>query len=199
MPTSADSQLIRRATEGSGEALNAVFDRFGGRLLALIRLRMGPSLRRQLESRDILQQTMLEAFRHVDQFEGSGERSLMGWLGAIAHNQIRDHARFFRRAARDVVRNVPLEEANDEVARQLRDEVSRLHLQEQALLLERGLESLEEVQREVILLRRFEELSFREIGQRMGRSADACRMLHTRAMTALTIKMKALVEGASDS
>jgi RNA polymerase sigma-70 factor (ECF subfamily) len=197
--TRADSQLIRRATQGSEEALNAVFELCGERLLALIRLRMGPSLRNQLESRDVLQQTLLEAFRHVDQFEGSGDRSLMGWLGTIASNQIKDQAKFYRRQVRDVVRNVPLEEGLDRVAERMHGEVSRLHLQEQALLLERALESLDEAHREVILLRRFEELPFREIAERMERSADACRVLHARAMTALTIKMKELREGAVES
>jgi len=41
----------------------------------------------------------------------------------------------------------------------------------------------------VILLRKFEELSFKEIALRLGRSEDACRMLLARAMTALTMKM----------
>jgi DNA-directed RNA polymerase specialized sigma24 family protein len=43
--------------------------------------------------------------------------------------------------------------------------------------------------REIILLRKFEELSFAEIARRLGRSEDASRMLLARAMTALTLKM----------
>jgi DNA-directed RNA polymerase specialized sigma24 family protein len=34
--------------------------------------------------------------------------------------------------------------------------------------------------REIILLRKFEELPFAEIAQRLGRSEDACRMLRAR-------------------
>ena len=56
--------------------------------------------------------------------------------------------------------------------------------------LERALEQLEESHREVILLRKFEELSFAEIGRRMDRKPDACRMLLVRAMTALTLQMR---------
>ena len=66
----------------------------------------------------------------------------------------------------------------------------RLVLEEGLEQLERGLESLDEPQREVIVLRKFEELSFTEIGERMGRSPDACRMLLARAMTALTLSMQ---------
>jgi len=43
--------------------------------------------------------------------------------------------------------------------------------------------------REVILLRKFEDLSFKEIAARMGRSEDACRMLLARALAALTIEL----------
>ena len=41
----------------------------------------------------------------------------------------------------------------------------------------------------MILLRQSEELSFREIGERLGRSEDAARMLLARAMAALSLRM----------
>jgi len=190
MGTSPESQLIRRAAEGSSAALNAVFERYGERLLALIRLRLGPRLRNQVGSQDVLQQTLLKAFRRIEQFEGSGETSLMGWLGAIARNEIRDQAKYLGREARDVNRNVPLEEERHVWARQVRTQSSRLALKEQSRLLEQALESLSEAHREVILLRRYEELTYPEIGERMGKSPDACRVVHVRAMAALTVKMK---------
>ena len=62
-------------------------------------------------------------------------------------------------------------------------------LDERAARLEDAIESLTPSHRDVILLRKFEELSFAEIGQRLGKSEDACRMLLARAMTALTLKM----------
>jgi DNA-directed RNA polymerase specialized sigma24 family protein len=47
----------------------------------------------------------------------------------------------------------------------------------------------------VIILRSYEELSFAEIGARLGKSEDACRMLFARAMTALTMRMTADAAG----
>ena len=55
--------------------------------------------------------------------------------------------------------------------------------------LEAALDSLSDAHRQIILLRKFEELSFREISDRLGKSEDACRMLLARAMTALTLKL----------
>jgi RNA polymerase sigma-70 factor (ECF subfamily) len=70
-----------------------------------------------------------------------------------------------------------------------RSALSRVILDERASHLEAALETLSADHREVILLRKFEELSFAEIGRRLGKSEDACRMLLARAMTALTLKM----------
>ena len=60
---------------------------------------------------------------------------------------------------------------------------------EEAERLEAALETLSPAHREIILLRKFEELSFAEIGRRLGKSEDACRMLLARAMTALTLTL----------
>lgn len=185
-----ETHLIYEAKAGSGEALNRLFDRYGARLLSLIRLRMGRSLRQQLESQDLLQQTMLKVFERIDQFDGGGETSLMGWMGAIARNEIRDQVKFFHRGGRDVARAVPLEAAGDAMAEQLRTEVSRLHFQAQAQALENAIESLDARHREILLLRRFEELTFPQIGQHLGKSPDACRMLYSRAMAALTFQLQ---------
>jgi RNA polymerase sigma-70 factor (ECF subfamily) len=185
-----ESRLIRKARRGSSDALNAVFESYGERLLALIRLRLGPSLRTKLESRDLMQQTLIKAFQHIDQFEGSGERSLMGWLGAIACNEIRNQARYFRSDGRDARQEGPIEEAASLHARQLRTEVSRIHLREQTRRLEQAMERLAESHREVLLLRRFEELTFPQIGELLGKSPDACRMLYARALAALTLEMQ---------
>ena len=195
MITRDDIELIRNARQGCETALNELFGRYGSKLLALIRLRMGPSLRRRLESRDVLQHTMLKAYERLDQFGGKGPDSMMGWLGVIAYNEIRDQAKYFGRGARDVNRDAPLEMAGHVVVEQLRTEVSRLHLVARAQLLERAIESLDEDHREIVLMRRFEERSYPEIGAHLGKSPGACRMLYARAMAALTLQLRT-IEGA---
>ncbi len=184
--------LLERARQGQREALDAVFERSAGKLLALIRLRLGRGLRQQVESRDVLQATLLKAFERIDGLQSTETSSFMGWLARIAENEIRDLAAFHGRQRRDAGRNVALEgEAVAGLAAQVRSATSRLVWSEKAGRLERALESLEPDHREIVVLRRFEELSYPEIGQRLGRSPDACRMLFARAMTALTGAVKA--------
>jgi RNA polymerase sigma-70 factor, ECF subfamily len=181
-------ELLDQAKAGSPEALNRLYERCAGRLLAFIRLRLGRDLRSRLESRDILQATLLKSLDHLSDLKADESRSLMAWLARIAEHEIRDCADFHHRQRRDAAREMPL---NDEapLPALTRSALSRVILDEQAERLEDALESLSPAHREVILLRKFEELSFADIAKRLGKSEDGCRMLLARAMTALTVKM----------
>jgi len=190
MGTSDSAALLARAREGSSEAMGALFERHAPRLLALIRLRLGPSLRAHLESRDILQETWLKAFGHVEGFAGDSHGSFMAWMSRIAANEIRDRADFHGRLRRDAAREVALPpEDLDGLAARVRSQTSRIALDESLVRLERALETLAPEHREVIVLRKLEELSFAEIGERMGRSPDACRQLLARALVSLTVTL----------
>ena len=188
MASETGAELLQRARAGSPEALNALYERCAGRLLAFIRLRLGPDLRSRLESRDILQAAMVKSLEHLHDFRGQETGSLMGWLARIAEHEIRDCADYHHRQRRDAAREMPLMD-DAPLPAVTRSALSRVILDEEAQRLEKALDALPEAQREVILLRKFEELSFAEIGQRLGRTEDASRMLLARAMTALTLKL----------
>ncbi|MEJ2110235.1 MAG: RNA polymerase sigma factor [Acidobacteriota bacterium] len=183
--------LLQQAKAGSGDAMNLLFEHIAERLLAFIRLRMGSRLRSRMESRDILQASMLKAFEHLEQLKGEKSESLMAWLARIAENEIRDQADFQGRRRRDIDRSVPIENEEDRALKaQVRSQVSQVIFSDQMRKLEKAIEDLDLDYREIIMLRKLEELSYREIGERLGKSADACRMLLARAMTAVAIKMK---------
>ena len=190
MTREESTALLLSAKAGSAEALNRLYQRVGGRLLAVIRLRMGRDLRRRMESRDILQATLVKSFERLDQFAGGDAATLMAWLARIAENEIRDQADFQHRQRRDIALSIPLDEAGEAMATRVRSAFSQVAIGEDAARLEAALETLDEDHREVIVLRKLEELSFKEIAARMGRTEDACRMLLARAMVALTLKLR---------
>ena len=182
--------LLRAARDGSAEALGELYDRYGGRLLTFIRLRLGRDLRGRVESRDILQATLLRSFQRLAQFEGGDGPSLMGWLARIAENEIRDQADFQHRQRRDIAAGVALDDVGDVLPARGRSALSQAVIAEESERLACALESLEPDHREVIVLRKLEELGFKEMAGRLGRSEDACRMLLARAMVALTLAVK---------
>lgn len=182
--------LLMEAREGSEPALNRLFEQCGERLLGLIRLRMGARLRARMESGDLLNATLLRAFRSFDSLEARNTPSLMAWLARIAESEIRDEIDRQNAQRRDAAREVALDSGLEQLAARVRSQTSRLVLSEARLRLERALAELSEEHREIVLLRRYQELGFKEIGERLGKSPDACRMLLARAMTALTLKMR---------
>ena len=182
---------VRDALGGSREALERVYERSAPRLLAFIRLRMGRTLRSKMESRDILQATLMKSFQHFDEFKGSDTQSLGAWLARIAEREIADRVDFHQRQRRDAAREEPLdiEAMGAAVRAPVKSALTQAILDEKARHLEAAMDTLSDAHREIILLRKFEELSFGEIARRLDKSEDACRMLLARAMVALTLAM----------
>jgi RNA polymerase sigma-70 factor (ECF subfamily) len=192
MTREESTALLMAAKAGSAEALGRLYQRVSGRLLAVIRIRMGRDLRSRMESRDILQSTLLRSFERLDQFAGGDGATLMAWLARIAENEIRDQADFQHRQRRDIAASIPLDQIHEVMATRVRSAFSQVAIGEEAARLEAALEALDADYREVVVLRKLEELSFKEIAARMGRTEDACRMLLARAMVALTLKLREL-------
>jgi RNA polymerase sigma-70 factor (ECF subfamily) len=115
--------------------------------------------------------------------------AVMAWLARMAENEIRDRADYASRERRDAARRVPLDDRAEEVPAAVRQALSQVILTERARTLERALEGLTDAQREIIVLRAFEELAFADIGARLGKSEDACRVAYARAMAALTVRL----------
>ncbi|MBI2387690.1 MAG: sigma-70 family RNA polymerase sigma factor [Elusimicrobia bacterium] len=184
--------LIRQAKAGDAEALNALFDRYSARVLQIVRLRLGPSLRAKLESQDIVQDAFTRAVNGFDHFELRHEGAFIHWLGELVRNAINDRYDQFRAQKRDMRQENPIE-ANE------RTDSSRdfslpgddptpsrvLENREDVLRLSAAMDKLSQDARDVIVFRDLEELSFAEIGRLTGRSEDAARMYYSRSKAQL--------------
>ena len=186
MPPADTRALYDLARRGSPEDVNAFYERCARKLLPLIRLRLGRTLRREMESRDILQAVLCKSLGRLDNVKEPA--AVMAWLARIADNEIRDQADYYKRRRRDAAMRAPIEDAAD-VPAPIRHALSQAIVSRQTEALEAALEELGDAQREIIVLRKLEELTFPEIAGRLGKSEDACRMAFSRAMAALTLKL----------
>jgi RNA polymerase sigma-70 factor (ECF subfamily) len=87
----------------------AVLERYRAYLDLLARLHLHPRLQRKFGASDIVQQTLLKAAQHWNQYRGCSEAELAGWLRQILMNTLLDAARAFEGAKRDVALERSLE------------------------------------------------------------------------------------------
>jgi RNA polymerase sigma-70 factor (ECF subfamily) len=81
----------------------------------LARLQIDPRLRGKVDPSDVVQQTLVKAHQHRDQFRGQTAAEQAGWLRRILVNTLVDAARKF---GRELDRERPLEQqVNDSSAR----------------------------------------------------------------------------------
>ena len=187
-PGDPTDDLVNGAAAGHPGAMDALYARVAPRVHAYVRMRMGPSLRSRMDSRDILQATLLKSFQSLGEFRGDDANALMAWLARIAEREILDRADYHQRARRSADREAPLSRP-DVLEGRVTSVLSRMIRDERAEKLEAAMAGLTEAHREIILLRKFQELPFREIAARLGKSEDACRMLLARALAALTVRL----------
>jgi len=170
-----------RAREGDAAAREALLERLRPRIVLWASARLGPELRVEADPEDIAQEVLVAVHKRLDEFRGDDRRAFLGWIFTVAENRIRDLAD--RAGAQKRQRaELPRREqtspsqaaARAELARSLAEAVARL----------------DEPHREVIRMRRFEEMEVSEIARRLDRSENAVRILYCRAIAALRDGMK---------
>ena len=201
-PDTPASELIQRCRRGDAAARDELFARYRHYLRLLAQGQLGRHLRAKCDPSDLVQQTLLEAYRDFPRFTGGTEAELLGWLRQILAHNLYNEARHYATKQRAADRELSLDDvragldrssaalgrclaaggaspsqsaARREAAVQLADRLAQLPADYQA----------------VIVLRIFEGLSAEETAQRMGRTAGAVRMLQMRALTALREQLSA--------
>jgi RNA polymerase sigma-70 factor (ECF subfamily) len=182
---SSTIRLIEKTREGDEAAFAALFNRCRRRLAVLIHYRMGLELRSFLEVEDILQETWLRAFQHVDAFAYRGPGSFMRWLAVIAQHVIVDEAKQRGRQKRRAPAMVGLRSESNPHGPDPMDSRSPSRLMARAedeRRIFRQLDALPADYKEVILLAKIEGLPSAEIAERLGRTREATALLLHRAL-----------------
>lgn len=189
VPTPPDERatldLVERMRAGDGEAWREAYGRYRDEMLLSIRVRMGPRLRAAVQSEDILQSVVFEAFQAMPRFVDRGPGSLRGYLERLLLQKLRGRAR--RLSTRKRAGGEPL---TDTLAEHAVAPAVVSYADPRYERLERALARLPDDMRDVIVMRRLEGLSIDETASRLDRSAAATLKLHARAMARLTLLMR---------
>ena len=184
-------QLIEKIRLGDLAAYDNLFEREIDRLLLYIEHRLGKRLGAKVEPIDVLQETFLEAHRTFDRFEYRGPRSFRAWLCRIASSRINKAADWFGAKKRSIDKEFALGSALlVRLQTQATKPLSDVIRSEKCQQLTKGLEQLEDEEKEVILLRFFQELTVSEIAAELKISLSTVKRLLVRA----TYRLGSLLE-----
>jgi RNA polymerase sigma-70 factor (ECF subfamily) len=186
--------LLKRARCGDRQAQNELFESCRPYVSLVARAQIESWLQSKVDHSDLVQQTLLEAHRGLNNFRGTTDGEWLAWLKRIVQHNAADFVRRYGTAGkRRVAREVSLDaRAGDDSEGRTRDPSdpgqtpSQIVLRrEEELKISQAVSRLPEDYQEVIILRNLERLPFDEIAQRLGRSRPAVQMLWMRAIRKL--------------
>lgn len=159
--------VIRDAQRGDPRAFDALVDLYAGRIFGFLYRLTGS----RHDAEDLMQEVFLRVVRTIERYDHDGR--FEPWVFRIAANLVRDR---FRRARRSPRRIESAEPRGDETgASDILDEVPTRHRNvEDAMVgnediaeMNAALKTLPEGEREVLMLRHFSQMTFREIAELM--------------------------------
>lgn len=182
------AELVSRCRRGDREAFEPLFSLFRGPLYAYLARTTGD----RHEAEDLLQDVFVRLIENLDRYEESGR--FEAWIFRIAANRVRDWARRRKHAER-TLSGVPGAGDGDGPAPGVVDRSveappeTQMIAGEEVRLLELAMAQLEAEERQVLTLRHYGDLSFREIADIMGSPLGTILAKSHRALLKLRDKM----------
>ena len=174
MTDRTDDKLMTDYVEGDEYALRILVERWERKVFAfLVRILGSPE-----EAEDLCQDTFIKLIKAAGRYQSDGK--FPSWLFRIAGNQARSRLR-----RRKILRWLPLTNEYDNAPTQGPDALDTLAGREERQSVQKAIGRLPERQRQAIILKQYQEMSYQEISEAMDTSVSSVQMLLHRAMTAL--------------
>jgi RNA polymerase sigma-70 factor (ECF subfamily) len=171
------ARLVERAAGGDFEAFGELYNIHLDRIYRYVFYQV----KDKMTAEDLIEEIFVKAWKAIGSYRGKGQ-AFSSWLYRIAHNYLVD---YFRKSQKrkflDMERRSLEMETAATVASPEQESERKAVRQE----LMEAISYLRDNQRQVILLKFVEGLDNREIGEIMGKSQGAVRILQMRALATL--------------
>lgn len=174
--------------------LPGLLERFRPRLRRMVSLRLDPRLRRRIDSSDVIQESFADVVRRLSEYQRSPEMPFFVWVRFLVSQKLLEaHRRHIEAERRDVRREVAgpdyPEPTSASLARAFvapdRSPSDALARKEEEERLRSALDGMSENDREILLLKHFEQLSDEECAAVLGLSLSGTISRHVRALNRL--------------
>lgn len=194
--TSEADRLLERARDGDEQALAELFGRYRERLRRMVRLRLDRRLLGRVDPSDVLQETYLDISKRAGEYFDGPQMPFFLWLRLMTGQRLTAlHRQHLGAKMRDAGREISLhrgglpQATSFSLAAQLLGQftsASQVAMRaEMQIRLQEALNSMDPMDREVLALRHFEELSNGETAEVLGIKKSAASNRYIRAFRRL--------------
>ena len=185
-PLTMTLDLLARAKEGDGRAVEQLFERCMPQLLRWSHGRLPTYARDLANTQDIVQDALVSMLNHLDRFEARHPGALLAFLRQVVTNRIRDE---IRRVVRRPVATELDTQQMDPAQRPLEIAMQREGMEHYQAALRR----LRPCEREAIVARLEQHHSYDTVALILGKpNANAARVAVTRALAKLAVELAAI-------
>jgi RNA polymerase sigma-70 factor (ECF subfamily) len=196
--TTTTDELLGRARAGDAVALGALFAHYRDRLRTMVRLRIDQRVARRLDPSDVLQEAFLDVSRRFPEYAAAPTVPFYVWLRALTGQRLIDvHRQHLGVKMRDAGQEVSLyrgalpQASSGSLAQQLlaglTSPTQAAVRAEMQLKLQEALNSMDPMDREVLVLRHFEELNNIETASVLCIEPSAASKRYLRAFRRLKV------------
>jgi RNA polymerase sigma-70 factor (ECF subfamily) len=197
MPETTDAEiagLLARLQAGDQAALAELFARHRERLRRMVQLRLDHRLAGRVSASDVLQEAYIDALKRVEHYFARPDQPFFGWLRLVVGQRLVDIHREHLAGKRNAHREVGIDRTGPEadsaclaacLLGKLTSPSHTAQKNETFALLEDALSQMDPLDREVLALRHFEELSNTETADILGILPAAASKRYVRALARL--------------
>lgn len=170
-----EKQIIEKCQNGDTEKFGLIYDKYVKKIYNFIYYKTF----HKETAEDILSQVFFKALNKINSYNPNSG-SFSSWIYKIARNQIIDHYRTKKN-------NINIEDVwNIEDGSNISlDAENKIKLEQ----VKKYLSKYSAEQRDIIILKLWEEMSYKEIAEIMGKSEAGCKMMFSRAINKLRQEM----------
>jgi len=190
-----EASLLSRVRLNDDAARQQLLELHRERLVRMAQARMSPKLIRRVDAADVVQEALITASQRLDEFLAREDVPFFVWLRWTVRDRLIDlHRQHLESQKRDANREVAIasEMANASsvalegvLMGQLTSPSQAAVREELRNAIREGLATLSETDREILLLRHFEQLSLEECAQTLQMSKSGANKRHMNALRAL--------------
>ncbi len=201
--------LVARAASGDRAAIVELLERYRGRLRRMVAMRMDPRLRGRVDASDVIQEGYLEAMNRLEEFIRDPSVPFYIWLRFLVGQRLqKQHRHHLGTTGRDVGREVSIYRgampgaSTGAIAARLLGKLTSpsqaARRAERKMQLQNALNQMDPLDREILVLRHYEQMSNVNAAAALGLNESAASKRYTRALERLREIMAALPGGISE-